>query len=819
MRAAGYGQVHDLQNSSISSPTSENSLVVQQSADTLPNTSPSRIYILNTALNNSLDRDLPPSTLATCPLGACTLHTGEATVTMNLQRIRNRPWANSAGADSPLSIPSRRGSTAANLESDRSSIEGGDNESVSRIRSELTRTVSLDSAFSNVTGSKWRTTKSPFSAETIAETRVPSYSAQMHGNRDVQPRIPRRYSTNSVRSGPNVMSSNSIVGTAPASHESIDSSFDAAYDTEDMEVHSVVSGITNPTAFDLDHLDLDGNETDSIVPPHVPQSETPSLDVPSLIVEDEKQVENDKEHCNSNPPLHQRSRPTALARLAYKFRHGVSVKDHMYHLKRYRNCFVGREAIDFMVESNMATTREDAIFLGQRFMRELNLFHHVHWDHTILKDDYLFYEFTDRDYAANTTHPTRDPATSESAFDSSSSHRSSECWPQDPMSTQFSVSSPLSSSSGEHTTNSLLDVAKIFRQGVTVATHTYRFKKYPDTFIGKEAVDRMLELQLAKSRPEAVFLGERLLEDLNLFHHVKFKHAFKDEHLFYRYIEEGDCSFQDTSDSMFFNSSSSSSGFSFEDSSQSPTSSNASSPPQSPPSIESQAKSKSKPGVTVLQLPTAEGKSNPIHLTTHEESDPRVRPPQLPLRRRTLVEGIGNDSDLIVASEETRDRGSRVAAPQMPVRNVSIASETSSRSRAFKPSETHTSTSGKTSARVTFGIVQARVYERAIDFNPATSVGPSVGLSWSYEDEMPQNLSDVHGQSRNTNFCLSRVMREAILEDLGYSRKEITYAAMQNARAREERKESLNKLSARTMTAHGNANKKVGKIFHMHRKN
>jgi hypothetical protein len=35
-----------------------------------------------------------------------------------------------------------------------------------------------------------------------------------------------------------------------------------------------------------------------------------------------------------------------------------------------------------MLEANLAATREEAVFLGQRFLKEMNFFYHVCFDHT-----------------------------------------------------------------------------------------------------------------------------------------------------------------------------------------------------------------------------------------------------------------------------------------------------------------------------------------------------------------------------------------------------------------------------------------------------
>jgi hypothetical protein len=88
--------------------------------------------------------------------------------------------------------------------------------------------------------------------------------------------------------------------------------------------------------------------------------------------------------------------PYSLMKMAEELRKGVAVRTHSYHFTKYKKTFVGSEAVDFMVASNMSVTREDAVFLGQRLMKELNLFFHVCWDHTF-KDGHYFYRFTDGD--------------------------------------------------------------------------------------------------------------------------------------------------------------------------------------------------------------------------------------------------------------------------------------------------------------------------------------------------------------------------------------------------------------------------------------
>ena len=50
--------------------------------------------------------------------------------------------------------------------------------------------------------------------------------------------------------------------------------------------------------------------------------------------------------------------------IAAKFRAGVEIKDRKYRFSIYKNCFVGKEAVDFMIEEDLANTRHEAVQVG-----------------------------------------------------------------------------------------------------------------------------------------------------------------------------------------------------------------------------------------------------------------------------------------------------------------------------------------------------------------------------------------------------------------------------------------------------------------------
>jgi len=71
----------------------------------------------------------------------------------------------------------------------------------------------------------------------------------------------------------------------------------------------------------------------------------------------------------------------------------LEVKDRTYRLKTYPQCFVGAEAVTYLLSSGYATTEEDAVSLGEG-LREMDVFDHVTKDHPF-KNEYLFYRFSE----------------------------------------------------------------------------------------------------------------------------------------------------------------------------------------------------------------------------------------------------------------------------------------------------------------------------------------------------------------------------------------------------------------------------------------
>ncbi|MDB9517944.1 mechanosensitive ion channel [Roseofilum reptotaenium CS-1145] len=69
---------------------------------------------------------------------------------------------------------------------------------------------------------------------------------------------------------------------------------------------------------------------------------------------------------------------------------GISIRDRRYGLKAFSNCFVGSEAVDWLMEHEQST-RPEAIMMGE-MMVNLGIIHHVLDEHGF-EDSLLFYRF------------------------------------------------------------------------------------------------------------------------------------------------------------------------------------------------------------------------------------------------------------------------------------------------------------------------------------------------------------------------------------------------------------------------------------------
>eukprot|EP00536_Pseudo-nitzschia_multiseries_P002632 jgi/Psemu1/317943/estExt_fgenesh1_pm.C_350017 len=75
--------------------------------------------------------------------------------------------------------------------------------------------------------------------------------------------------------------------------------------------------------------------------------------------------------------------------IALRFRQNIKLEDRQFRLKTYKQVFVGTDAVDYLINSEAASNRQDAVELGKA-LQQMKVFEHVLRDHDF-KDEYLFY--------------------------------------------------------------------------------------------------------------------------------------------------------------------------------------------------------------------------------------------------------------------------------------------------------------------------------------------------------------------------------------------------------------------------------------------
>ncbi|KAL6051712.1 putative Proliferation-associated serine/threonine protein kinase [Balamuthia mandrillaris] len=170
---------------------------------------------------------------------------------------------------------------------------------------------------------------------------------------------------------------------------------------------------------------------------------------------------------------------------------GVSVKDRKYHLKTYKKCFVGREAVDWLVQYLKLEDRVDAVSVGQELLR-LKYFRHVVDDDKEFLDEYLFYKFMGGNRNKDAQYIIR---SMEELY--------------------LALSDPI--------------------KGVTLADRKWRLKTYTSCFVASELVDWLMTNLPLRSREEAIVIGQKLQNRGYIVHVVNPKKEFKDDYLFYSF--------------------------------------------------------------------------------------------------------------------------------------------------------------------------------------------------------------------------------------------------------------------------------------------
>ncbi|CAJ1947283.1 unnamed protein product [Cylindrotheca closterium] len=254
-----------------------------------------------------------------------------------------------------------------------------------------------------------------------------------------------------------------------------------------------------------------------------------------------------------------------LNSVASKLNRGLNIKDRKYKLKRYRNVFVGTEAVDFMVQSKITSSREEAVKLGNHLMDQFDLFYCVSTRGKAVKstskggvangeeknamsgidssknginkpfaDEFFLYRFSkDTKLSLGRSSISTDGFSFDQSFASFASFELSLDDDSQDGDMEFSG---VTEQVGRMKRQEILQIGERLRRGIRVQNRKRKFKTYRSCFIASEAVDFMVQSGIAESREYAVAIGKRLEEDYTFFHHVTRTQGFKDEPLFFRFV-------------------------------------------------------------------------------------------------------------------------------------------------------------------------------------------------------------------------------------------------------------------------------------------
>lgn len=159
----------------------------------------------------------------------------------------------------------------------------------------------------------------------------------------------------------------------------------------------------------------------------------------------------------------QEGREIDLVQLADDFRRDIICKNRLFHLRVFKNCFVGKEAIDYLVITTHLA-REEARALGTFLGNDENCpFEHVcdPKGHPTLEDGYIFYRFK------------RPPKKQKDI-----KQKKKELL-QDVSATSVSDSSSIGNYSGSIYNATPEEQMRFFERGIKVQDRKFRLRTYP----------------------------------------------------------------------------------------------------------------------------------------------------------------------------------------------------------------------------------------------------------------------------------------------------------------------------------------------------
>jgi len=250
-----------------------------------------------------------------------------------------------------------------------------------------------------------------------------------------------------------------------------------------------------------------------------------------------------------------------------KFKSIVDIRDRRYHLKKYKQCFIGEDAVRQMVTHGLVASDSQALTLGNIFMEE-GLLSHVCEEHAF-ENNHIFYKFNDnrtferafsvlsisnsreedgddedtvfttgsRLYLENTTSTQEEEEEQEEETEEDTGETEGE-------GRRGNLRKHLSSESSSSLVHlepyrhviTALHLCFRIKPLLDIKDRSFRFKTYENVFVGSKFVQVLLDQGLVATLQEALLLSDRLIHQ-GLLYHVCNEHLMERGELFYRFSD------------------------------------------------------------------------------------------------------------------------------------------------------------------------------------------------------------------------------------------------------------------------------------------
>eukprot|EP01080_Neovahlkampfia_damariscottae_P011083 gene11083-3789_t len=186
---------------------------------------------------------------------------------------------------------------------------------------------------------------------------------------------------------------------------------------------------------------------------------------------------------------------------------GVNVKDRTYHFKKYKQCFVGYEATQWMKKNNETDYTEEQLSEFLEILRKIGVFQHVVHQRKPFENKYLFFRFT---------HLTENPETIRKILVTNYEH-------------VVKIRSILKSK--EEIINFYDDFSNV-NTGIDIGDRQYHLKVYKSCFVAEMAIEWISDY-FSISTTASIYVGD-MFRRLGLIRHVvDEKKPFQDAFLFF----------------------------------------------------------------------------------------------------------------------------------------------------------------------------------------------------------------------------------------------------------------------------------------------